>query len=228
MMHIRSIQKIALQFALAWTWLFASSCVLAQTVPGCGTLSSPGQYGPFDYRTDRPKLPIVDNAHFTPEIESLIRGRTTSVGGEIDYTLRAFPNHHRALIAMMRLAERDKTPNPHGSNYSITCWFERAIQFRPDDVVVRMIYSSFLYKSGKQTEALYQLEVADHHAKDNGFTHYNIGLHYFDMKEFDKALAQAHRAAELGIELPALRERLQSVGKWSDTPAASSEVKPVN
>lgn len=201
--------------------IFTSTPAFAQAVgSSCGTLSSPGQYGPYDYRTDRDKLPIVLGAHFTPEVEALIRGKTgTRPGGDIDYTLRAIPNNHRALMAMMRLGEKEKTPQPSGSRYTIECWFERAVLFRPDDTIVRMIYSSYLNSKGRTPEANSQLELATAHAKDSAFTHYNIGLHYFDLKNYDKALVQAHKAMALGFGQTALRDQLQSVGKWTE-PAA--------
>ncbi len=206
---------------LACTLLLGGTC-LAQTQgnSACGALSGPGQYGPYDYRTDRDKLPIVELNHFTAEVGALIRGTTgTRPSGDIDYTLRAFPNHHRALMAMMRLGEREKTPQPSGSRYSIDCWFERATLFRPDDAIVRMIYSSYLNSKNRIPEATHQLEIATTYAKDSGFTHYNIGMHYFDLKNYDKALVQAHAAMALDFAQTTLRDQLLSVGKW---------VEPIN
>ena len=198
----------------------AVSCApaLAQAVgAACGQLSGPGQYGPYDYRTDRDKLPIVLGAHFTPEVEALIRGTTSArPGGDIDYTLRAIPNNHRALLAMMRLGEKEKTPQPSGSRYTVECWFERAIRFRPDDGVARMIYSSYLHSKGRTPAANAQLELASINAKDSAITHYNIGLHYFNFKNYDKALAQAHKAIDLGWTQTELRDQLRSVGKWTE------------
>ena len=89
---------------------------------------------------------VVDN-HFQPTVEHLIRGQTSQyVGGDIDFTLRAIPNHPNALMSMMLLGEKEKSSTPRGSRYSVECWFERAIRFRPDDNVVRMIYANFLTK----------------------------------------------------------------------------------
>ncbi|HNW00918.1 MAG TPA: ABC transporter permease [Burkholderiaceae bacterium] len=196
--------------------LSAAESVYAQSRDSaCGSLTN--AYGPYDYRTDHDKLPIVLGAHFTAEVEALIRGRTsTRPGGDIDYTLRAIPNNHRALIAMMRLAEKEKTPRPSGASYSIECYFDRALLFRPDDVVVRMIYSTYLNSKARIQEANTQLELATAYAKDNAFTHYNIGLHYFDLKNYEKALIQAHQAISLGFSQTALRDQLQSVGKWTE------------
>src|SRR4051812_47506028 len=72
--------------------LFVSCTAFAQ---GCGSLANP--YGPFDYRTSKDKLDIVEGAHFTPDVETLRSGSTGSLGADIDYTLRTSPNHHRAL-----------------------------------------------------------------------------------------------------------------------------------
>lgn len=199
--------------------------VFAQAMsPACGSLQA--SYGPFDYRTDHDKLPIVTGAHFTAQVEALIKGTTSRLpGGDIAYTLRAIPNHHRALIAMLRLSEKEKTPTPYGAGYAIECWFERATTFRPDDAIVRMIYSTYLNSKGRVPDANTQLDIATVHAKDNAFTHYNIGLHYFDLKNYDKALAEAHKAIELGFTQIELREQLRSVGKWADpveAPAAAA------
>lgn len=190
----------------------------------CGPLKQPGQYGPFDYRTDKDQLPIVLGAHFTPEVEALIRGKSSATpGGDIDYTLRAIPNNHRALIAMMRLGEKEKTPQPRDSRYTVECWFERAIQFRPDDSVVRMIYSTFLNKQGRPSEAIVQLEIATIYAEDNAFTHYNIGLHYFDLMNYEKSLTQAHKAIKLGFTRSELKEKLEKINKWKNL----DELSPV-
>lgn len=210
-------------------WLAVSSLMpaYAQTVTACGSLSQgTGGYGPYDYRTDKSKLPIVEGAHFTPAVESLVRGNSAVLpGGDLDYTLRAIPNHHRALMAMMRYGEKMKSPQPQGTRYSVECYFDRALRFRPDDTIVRMIYATFLSKSARVSEAIQQLEQAGASAGNNAFSHYNIGLVYFDLKYYDKALVQAHKAIALGFIQTGLSDRLRSVGKWT-VPAPNSEATP--
>ena len=134
----------------------------------------------------------------------------------MNYTLKASPNHHRALISLINLGEKTRSPKPYGLTFDIECYFERALRFRPDDSTVRMIYATFLTKSKRDTEATVQLESATVAAGDNAFTHYNIGRIYFDMKNYDRALAQAHKAYGLGFERPVLRDQLISVGAWKD------------
>ena len=131
--------------------------VSAQNAPNvCGDLRN--AYGPYDYRNDRDKLPIVESFHFTPEVEALIRGKSGYIGGDLDYTLRAFPNHHRALVSMMNLAEREKNRQPRGARYTVECYFERAVRFAPDDTIVRMLFAIDLNKIGRVQEANQQLE----------------------------------------------------------------------
>lgn len=181
----------------------------------CGSIAN--HYGPFDYRTQRNKLKIVEDFHFTAAVESLSRGHTsTTPGPDIAYTLHTSPNHHRALMALVRLSGKLKTPQPQGMPLSVDCYFDRAIRFAPDDSLVRVIYSQFLSKGGRSNESLQQLDAAVVHAKDNAFSHYNIGLAYFDQGQFDKALAQAHKAAALGFERIELADRLKSVNKWQE------------
>jgi hypothetical protein len=215
---------------LWWTLVLALTigCVssFAQTNLNCGSLAN--HYGPYDYRTDRGKLPIVDSAHFTPEVEALIRGHTSSrgPGGDINYTLTAFPNHHRALLAVLRYGEKMRPAQPRDLPLSVECYFERAVRFRPDDAIARMIYATFLSKNSRDPEATQQLELANALAEDNAFTHYNIGLIYFDMKNYAQAQAQAQKAYSLGSLSPELRDQLKSAGKWIEppgTPAGTGE-----
>ncbi|MDP3222027.1 MAG: ABC transporter permease [Rubrivivax sp.] len=178
-------------------------------------------FGPHDYRVEQGQnRKIVEDYHFTPRVESLISGVSASLGSDIDYTLRAFPNHHRALVSMMNLGARTKRAVPPGAQYSVECYFKRAVQFRPDDTIARMIYAKFLASSGRKPDAHRQLDFALQGAKDNAFTNYNAGLIYFEMGEFDKALAQAHRAQSLGFDRQGgLKQQLQTAGKWTEAPA---------
>jgi tetratricopeptide (TPR) repeat protein len=182
----------------------------------CGSLDN--GYGPFDYRSQRSKLAIVERFHFTPDVEALIRGgkSANSLGSNLDYTLRASPNHHRALAALARLAEREKLPQIAGMRYSVDCWFERAVRFSPDDTIASLLMVSYLSRTGRTDAALARLQVAAEAAKDNGFTHYNVGLGYLQLKKYDEALQHAHRAVHLGFSGQELKKQLQAVGHWRE------------
>jgi tetratricopeptide (TPR) repeat protein len=204
---------------LATAMACAAAPAAAQGEPSiCGSLNN--AYGPFDYRTDRDKLPIVEVAHFTPPVEMLVRGERGHLSQDIDYTLRAFPNHHRALAAIMRLAEREKKDRVSGAGWSVDCYFVRATQFRADDTTVRMLYATYLHKRQRTDEALKHLNVAREFAKDNPFTHYNLGLVYFDLGAHEQALASAHQAMALGFPRSDLKDKLMALGKWADAASA--------
>ena len=193
----------------------AGGSVMAQALYStCGPLEN--AYGPFDYRTAQDQLKIVEGAHFTAPVEALIKGNAGYLGGDLDYTLRASPNHHRALLAVMRFGEKTKSSQPPNLRYSVECYFDRALRFRPDDSVARMLYATFLAKQNRIPEASSQLAQTAALAGDNAFTHYNVGLVYLDMKNYANALAQAHRAYSLGFEKAELKDRLQKLGRWKD------------
>ena len=84
-------------------YLLSCAPAIAQSgAEACGPLRGQGQYGPYDYHTHKDKLQVVERYHFTAVVEALTRGsQNTLAGGDIDYTLRAFPNRHRALLAMV-------------------------------------------------------------------------------------------------------------------------------
>ena len=200
----------------AWVVLLVG-CLPVQAqvaVSSCGELGKP--FG--DYLKDKDKVAMSESFHFTPEVESLIRGKSTVViGGDLDFMLRNYPNHHRVLAAMMRLGEKEKTQQPAGATYTVACYFERAIRFRPDDIVARLLYASYLSKNRRETDASAQLETATRAAGDDPFSHYNIGLIYLEMKNYDRALGQAHKAYGLGFGRPELKDRLKSAGRWKES-----------
>jgi len=201
-------------FALAAT-AFAAPQVHAQQLGACGSLQN--HFGPYDYRTaplDRRK--IVEDYHFTPQVEHLRKGQSSSsVGADLSYTLRAFPNHPRALNAMANLARREKTEKPKGSEFTLDCWFQRALAFAPDDPNVLGVYGVQLLRDDKPKEALKHLHKAEAKAP-NGNLYYNIGLAYFELKEYGKAREYARKAYAQGFNLPGLKEKLQRVGQWRE------------
>jgi tetratricopeptide (TPR) repeat protein len=193
----------------------------AQTESRCGDLRN--AFGPYDYRKERGnQLYLVESAHFTPMVEGLIAGSTGRVGADIDYTLRAFPNHHRALLAMMRLGEKTKTDQPDAAHFPVECYFDRALRFAPDDTTARMLYATYLGKKGRLEEANKQLDDASQLAGENSFTHYNAGLVYFELKNYAGALREAQRAYALGFMRPELRDLLKGAGHWVEPVAAAA------
>ncbi|MBB5018319.1 hypothetical protein HNQ59_001607 [Chitinivorax tropicus] len=190
----------------------------------------PGSFGPFDY-TDpvhRAKSPLVENAHFTPQVEALTRGQTgQAVMPDIQYTLTKYPNHPRALQSLIRLGMREKTDRPAGAARTVTCFLKRAVAFAPKDLVPRMLLARNLSLRGKDDEAMKVLKEAEELAPEDANLAYNMGLLYTDRKQYDKALTYAHKAYLAGFPLPGLRDRLKKAGQWTEpVPKPAEQTKP--
>lgn len=173
----------------------------------------PGKYG------NTPPRQLVERYHFTPEVEQLVRGSSSiTPAGDLNYTLKAFPNHHRALWSMSRYylrqldrvgyerlrtteLQRDGTPPPE-------CYFHRAIAFAPEDPVVRAIFGIYLHRRGELDAALEHYLVAEKMAPKRAETIYNMGLLYLDMGNAAKAREYAERAQALGYPLRGLQKKI--------------------
>lgn len=199
----------------------------------CGSLEN--SVGPFDYRQhvlkakDREDILYnVEVNHFNENVEFLRKGMTGSLGEDLGYVLRAFPNHHRALLSLYRLSARERSERISGLRYPVPCWYERAIELAPDDAKVRELYAAYLSRSGKNAAALAQYRAAlDLGAADSN-TYYNLGLLYFEIKEYDTALEYAQKAYAGGFPLPGLKDKLRRVGKWRDASPTTNETAPPN
>ena len=204
-------------------------CVCAsEAFAQCGELAN--TFGPYDYRTasDAERL-TVDGAHFTLDVERLIRGKTAvAPGPDISYTLRAYPNHPRALHAMMNLGFMNRTDKPDGSTYTVQCWFDRAERFVPEDGTVQMLYGIYVLRKGDAAGAIKRFKRSEELSGESANLHYNTGLAYLDLHDYDNALDQARAAYRLGFPLPGLRNKLQEVGKWQpiETPASAEAPVP--
>jgi hypothetical protein len=205
--------------------LCGTSLAAAQTtIAECGSLEN--AYGPFDY-TDpansrvqpgggESPLSLVEGGHFNSDVENLVRGLcTVDPLGDLEYTLKAFPNHHRALYAMANYYLRSGL-GKHG-RYSIDCWFERAIRFRPEDPVVHVVHGIFLARSDRKSEALDAYKEALRLDEMLTEAHYNIGLLYVELKDYKAANRHALEAYRLGYPLPGLKSQLVAAGVWQDT-----------
>lgn len=210
------IIRASLVLLLLWFTSCPAQTVAANAFNACGSLTN--AYGPYDYRTDKDSLPIVENAHFPPIVENLIAGHRGYLGGDLDYTLRAFPNHHRALVSVMNYGLRQKTEQPKDLPRPVECYFERAIRFRPQDALTRLIYATYLKRHDRLDEALQQVKVASEFPDLLPITRQNIGLFYVESNRFDMARAMAWRNLESGIRSEVLIAKLIAAGQWQEPP----------
>ena len=206
--RIQSLSAIVLLVSLA------SMFSIAQALPlDCGNLNN--AYGPFDYTNGEhfiEKLPIVEEGHFNSDVETLTSGLSGTIMGDLDYTLRAFPNHHRALNAMGKYKLQKKQDIEE--YLSAECYFARAIAFKPEDGVVYQIYAIYLHKSGKVAEAEKQYFTALRFQPESSEIHYNLGLLYYDKSNYQLALDHAQKAYALNYPLEGLKRLLIRKGVW--------------
>lgn len=189
----------------------------------CAPIAIPNHYGPYDYNVVRGgSLTLVENVHFTPSVEALIKGASGYLGGDLSYTLNAFPNHHRALASIMRWGILTKSAQPPHLHFSIDCYFDRATRFRPRDTVVRSLYAMHLAQTNRKADALKQLQVAREAASENAISLHNIGLVYFELNEYEPAREAARAAIALGFPNPPLVTRLKSVNQWDEAAEAAA------
>jgi tetratricopeptide (TPR) repeat protein len=215
----RNLRRMLFLFLFGPVSLWCSTSFAEPGSAACGDLNI-NSVIPWDYRTDRnvPDFRTVEIHHFAPAVEALVKGGSGGLGGDLSFVLRRIPNHHRALVSLVKYGERWKNYN---LEYSVECYFDRAVRFRPDDTVVRGLYAQYLERKNRRAEGIRELDAAVDHAGNNAFSHYNIGLVYLELGQFDKALAQARRAKELGFERPDLENRLKRAGKWQERPASA-------
>lgn len=181
----------------------------------------PGQpltnaYGPFDATNPAhaDKLPVVLRVHFTPAVERLVSGATGSILGDINYTLKAIPNYHRALAAMAKYQRRENIKlAQHDNYYTADCYFLRAIYFQPADATARMLFAIHLHLTGRLEEAAQEYGRALSIAPDYSELHYNFGLLLMELKRYDEALVYANKAYEKGFPLPGLKNKLAETGR---------------
>lgn len=203
----------------------------ANEISTLGCLPIIHSFGPYDYRTaTQDQKDLVEKVHFHANVEAL-KKNTHSLnrqyimvpGNEIGYTLRAFPNHPRALLALSRLSFLEKTDKPAGLGNTVPCYFIEAINFRPDDAMVRVIYGIHLSKKGNVEEALKHFDKAKELGEESQSLYYNLGLAYVELKRYPDALQAAHRAYALGAQFPGLRDKLKRAGVWQEpTPEAAA------
>jgi tetratricopeptide (TPR) repeat protein len=182
-------------------------------------------FGPFDYTNPNhtsayegrvTKLQIVERAHFSPESENLIKPKVGSFLGDFAYTLMAWPNHHRALLSLIRfdLEVRNNIRKPQKKETEVECWFQRAIHFAPKDWITYSIYGHYLRKVGRFQESKSIYESALKLKSNDSKLEYAYSLLLYDMKSYKEAAEHAKKAYSNGKPPKSLKDKLIKLNVW--------------
>ncbi len=177
----------------------------------------------YDYRDNSPRTlnwkKKVLGAHFTKSVQRGRAGNGGSLIGELEYVLKQFPNHPKALFMMANEQQKPgfKRSKPMRVDYyydTVDCFFQRALTVAPDDPAVYLVRAIVLHRAKNYTAAEQDYLKALSFNPDHTEAHYNLGLLYLDKKLFDKAKEHADRAYELGYPLNGLRRKLAAAGRY--------------
>lgn len=205
------------------------------------------QFGPLDYYTTKPSnVALVERAHMGFVLANAKRSRNScEVFQNLDYVMRAIPNHPQALQEMAAYLETS-APCPHATGarsntqaaaasilkgrWRVTdadAYFHVALNFLTRDTHViprhaetHVLYGDWLRKKGRHDEAMKQFETARNLKPSLADTYYALGLLYLDQKDVASALENAQKAYSLGKPPAELRERLIAAGAWKNSGAA--------
>jgi hypothetical protein len=182
-------------------------------------------FGPHDYlrRAQLPEeLDIVEMHHFSPEIERLETGSSTSPINDIDYTIMAWPNHHRALHSAMKYRMMHWKWPKDSQVPPAECQLQRAIAFSAQDPVPYMMYGMLLHKAKQYDNALAAYSAAHFLRPDDVLTQYNMGLTLVELKRYEEAEKMANMAYGAGFPLPGLKNKLVEAGHWGAQPETAA------
>lgn len=164
--------------------------------------------------------------HTRPAIERMKAGEYSQrVMADLDFTLVRWPNHTVALRALIDYARAG------GKGYefpAVGCYFQHARRYYPDDIEVLMLEGFYYSQRSNYERAKKSYLDALAINGESADAHYNLGLVYVELADYESALAHAHAAYRAGYPLPGLRNRLKQLGHWREPVAQgnSASVSP--
>jgi tetratricopeptide (TPR) repeat protein len=157
-------------------------------------------------------LRSVERYHVGPAGDKLRTHQYESAWGDIEFTLRFFPNHPQGLSLLMQLCEQRRLSAC--APELLSDMFARAVTANPEAAPTYVAQGIYLYRIKKLPEAITSLEKAATLDPDSVNAQYNLGLIYFETRQYELANAHAQRAYQLGAAFPGLRDKLKKAGQW--------------
>tara|TARA_R110002110_G_scaffold415858_2_gene658576 strand:+ start:10939 stop:11526 length:588 start_codon:yes stop_codon:yes gene_type:complete len=176
----------------------------------CVTLAHASAGEPYNYYVPAPDrlLENVEKYHLQQGIDKIKKGQFEYAWSEFAFMLHYFPNHPIALQHISSLAMQVEK-NSRAQKY-----FDRAIKLYPQESATYALYGIFMHKIENYHEAvaLYQQAISIDNSPAE--YHYNLGLSYLALQQYDQAYQSAQKAYNLGYPLPGLKNQLVAEGAW--------------
>lgn len=198
--------------------LFAIFLLGASTVADAQTRLSADYY--FD-RSDSvllQQLSNVERYHTAGCTDGVKTRQYEPALADCEFILRYFPNHPKALLAVADICFAWKNSRCNPDPY-----FDAAIAVNPNISGTYSTRGIYLLRAGRVDNAIASLKQAAAIDPNSINAHYNLGLAYFEAKQYDLANASAQRAYLLGAPVPGLRDRLRKAGYWKPDDASLAE-----
>ncbi|HTF20851.1 MAG TPA: tetratricopeptide repeat protein [Chryseolinea sp.] len=181
-------------------------------------------YAPRTSQGDIELFRNVQSYHLGPGREEMGNGRYGAALAHFEFILRYYPNHPQTLVALSELCQKWNSPACEGA---ATRWFQRAIERNPEASTSYVVHAMHLHRNKKLDDAVKSYKRAIELAPDSVNAHYNLGLAYADLKQYELANLHAQKSYSLGVTQPGLRARLEKAGKWNpNVTLPTTEVKP--
>ena len=154
------------------------------------------------------------NNHTSPAVEHISAGEYSHrVMADLNFTLSRWTNHVVALEALIQYTVAG------GKSYEFPpaeCYFASAHRWDPDDISPYLLEGQFYFAVHQYERAAQSYQQALKIDDGSADAHYNLGLVYLQLQNYDAALSHAQAAYLAGYPLPGLRKRLQDLGKWRE------------
>jgi tetratricopeptide (TPR) repeat protein len=175
-------------------------------------------YAPRKENADITRLKNVEDYHLGPGQARVAKREYVYAQQEFEFILRYYPNHPVALNLLSDLCEKARVPSCNADP-----WFEKAIKLNPEAAPTFLMHGLHLHRKRQLEEAVKAYRRAIELAPDSVNAHYNLGLAYVELKQYDLANQHAQKSYQLGAYPPGLRSQLQKAGKWNPNVVPSAD-----
>ena len=181
-------------------------------------------YAPRDSQADQQLFRNVEGYHLQPAIDHMRVREYQAAKGDLEFILGFYPNHPRALMLLSDVCEQMRSTQ---CTEAADSWFEKAVAINPNAATTYVLFGIYNHKNHRLDAAIKSYKRALELSPNSVNANYNLGLAYFEQKQYALANEVAQRAYAVGAALPGLRDKLKTVGAWhplesSDSPSPES------